>query len=54
MVFQEEYSARRLGKETLIPPDPELERTLNRIRRERKDVATQLQDNMENHQNPKN
>ena len=49
VVFQEECSARRLGKETLIPPDPELERTLIRIRR-----ATQLQDSMENDQNPKN
>ena len=40
---------RRLGKETLIPLDPE--RTLNRLRRERKDAATHLQNSMENHLN---
>ena len=32
----------------LIPLDPELERTLNGLRRERRDVTTQLQDIMEN------
>ena len=45
---------RRQGKEPLIPLDPELERTLNIIRRERRDATLQLQDNMENHQDPKN
>ena len=42
---------RRLGKGTLVPLDHELERTLKKLPRERRDVATQLQDNMENHLN---